>query len=329
MSPSLYLFYGNDSAAIDEALLGLQTRLGDAASAAMNLTRLSGPPLSLEEMRTAAFSMPFLAEKRLVFVEGTSKAFSKKEDRESLFALLEQIPESTGLVLIENSLLGEDDKRKKKPHWLKVFFENIGEQAFSKRFALPEGRAMGPYLQDKAKQMGGELEGPAAAALAELLGSDTQAAIHEIEKLLAFVNYARAITEQDVQQCALEIGEHGDYFGLLDALAAGPGPRALTLLRKLQTERDSLGLFFNLVGQFRLLLQAREIVDSGGGKEQIAKALGIHPYRAQKLAAQSRQFEPELLRAIYHKLAEYDQQIKIGKIQPDLAMDLVVSAVSA
>lgn len=329
MTPSLYLFYGNDSAGIEEALAGLQARLGDPSSAEMNLTQLSGPPLSLDEMRSAAFAMPFLAEKRLVIVEGISKAFGAAESREALFGLFEQIPESTGFVVVEASLLGEEDKRKKKPHWLKAWFETAGERAYTKRFALPEGGAMIPHLQAKAQQLGGELEGPAAAALAELIGSDTQAAIHEIEKLLAYVNYARPISETDVQDCALEIGEHGDYFGLLDALAAGPGPRALSLLRRLQAERDSLSLFFNLVGQFRLLLQAREIVDSGGGKEQIAKALAIHPYRAQKLAAQCRRFEPETLRALYAKLADYDQQIKIGDLQPDLAMDLVVSAVSA
>ena len=327
MAPNLYLFYGNDDSAIEEALASLQERLG--ANAEMNMTRLSGPPLSLDEMRSAAFAMPFLAEKRLVIVEGISKAFASSDAQEMLFALFEQLPETTRFVVVEKNLLGEDDKRKKKAHWLKAWMQAAGENIFVKRYKLPEGGAMIPHLQEKARQLGGELEGPAAAVLAEMLGQDTRAAVHEIEKLLAYVNYARSITEADVQACALEIGEHGDYFGLLDALASGPGPRAISLLRRLQSERDSLGLFFNLVGQFRLLLQAREIVDAGGGNQEVAKALGIHPYRAEKLAAQSRRFPAEELKALYLKLAEYDQQIKIGQIEPDLAMDLIVSAVSA
>ena len=236
-----------------------------------------------------------------------------------------------GLVFLFFKIQGIrlDNKKKKKDHWLLAKMKSAGDQAFIKRYSLPQGGAMLAHLQKKTKQLGGEMEGPAASALAELIGQDTRAAIHEIEKLLAYVNYARPISLQDVEDCALEIGEHGDYFGLMDALSSGPGAKAITHLRQLQAERDPISLFFGLVGQFRGLLAAREIVDQGGGKEQLAKRLGMHPFRALKLIAQCRKYDLASLEKIYQKLSEYDRQIKKGLIQPQLAMDFIVAAISA
>ena len=329
MSPRLYLIYGNDDSAIEEALQGLLSHLGDAATIDMNSARFSGPPLNLNDIQGAAFAAPFLAERRFVILEGVSKSFTTADSRTPLFALFDQLPASAGLVLLEKNELGEDNKKKKKDHWLLARMKSAGDQAFIKRYSLPQGGAMLAHLQKKTQQLGGELEGPAAAALAELIGQDTRAAIQEIEKLLAYVNYARAITLQDVEDCALEIGEHGDYFGLMDALSSGPGSKAITHLRKLQAEREPISLFFGMVSQFRGLLQAREIVDQGGGKEQLAKRLGMHPFRAQKLITQCRKFDLATLEEIYQKLNEYDRQIKKGLIQPQLAMDFVVAAMSA
>jgi DNA polymerase-3 subunit delta len=320
-APSLYLFYGLDDSAIDEAIHTLQSKLGDASAVEMNSAQFKAPSLNLDEIRTAAFAMPFLAERRLVVVEGAAKVFSAAGMRDQFKGLLEEIPASTAFVIAEKSDLSEKN-------WLFKWMKAAGEGAFVKAFQLPEGGAMLAYLQKKTKQLGGEIEVPAAAALADLLGSDTRAAVHELEKLLAYVNYARPISAKDVEDCALEIGEHGDYFGLMDALSAGPGPRAITLLRKLQAERDPIGLYFGLVSQFRVLLQAREIVDAGGGKKEIAEKLKMHPYRAQKLATQCLRFDMATLESIYPKLYSYDQQIKLGQIKPELAMDFLVSAIS-
>ena len=321
MPPTLYLFHGGDEAAIEEALQSLQSRLGDPATIEMNHARFTGPPLNLDEVRAAALAAPFLAERRLVVVEGAAKAFSATSVREDFIQFLTEVPPSTAFVLVEKKDL-------EQRNWLLKWMGGAGERAFIKAFPLPEGGAMTAHLQKKASELGGEIEGPAAAALAELLGSDTRAAVHEMEKLLAYVNYARPITAQDVEDCALEIGEHGDYFGLMDALSAGPGPRALSLLRKLQAERDPLSLFFGLVGQFRVLLQAREIVDGGGGQAEIASRLKMHPFRAGKLATQCRRFDIATLEALHQKLYGYDQQIKRGELQPELAMDFVVAAIS-
>jgi DNA polymerase-3 subunit delta len=70
------------------------------------------------------------------------------------------------------------------------------------------------------------------------------------------------------------------------------------------------------------------LVDTGRGDVDIAGELGIHPYRAEKLAAQSRRFTMETLEAIYLRLLDLDEQVKTGKIDSDLAMETFVASLT-
>jgi DNA polymerase-3 subunit delta len=103
----------------------------------------------------------------------------------------------------------------------------------------------------------------------------------------------------------------------------------MDMLEKLLDERDHLGLFFSLVGHFRLVLQAREIYENGGQDQAVAKQLKIHPYRAKKMLAQARTLPLKTLEAIYLQLQALDQQIKTGQIKPDLALETLVMELSA
>jgi DNA polymerase-3 subunit delta len=131
-----------------------------------------------------------------------------------------------------------------------------------------------------------------------------------------------------VRLVSLPAGEHGDFFALIDAIGDGNPALAMQNLRDLMSERDLMFLFFSLVGHFRLLVQSRELVDNGRGDSAIATALNIHPYRAQRLAAQARRFSGESLEEIYGRLLELDEVVKTGKMDWEVALDTFVAGLS-
>lgn len=319
--PSVYIFHGEDANAIREAVSNLQSKLGDATTAEMNTTRLEGNP-SLAVVRTAAQAVPFLAPRRLVVTHNLVKSFSKPEERKRLADFLDAVPPTTALVLVEGTAF--EDR-----HWLMKWADAAEGRAFVRQFDLPKGPQMANWLVLRAKELGGEIQPAAAAALAQLLGSDKSAAEHELDKLLAYANYARPITAADVQLLCLPSGEHGDFFGLIDALSAGNGARAMQALQALLEERDLILLYFSLVGHFRALLQTRDLLDRGLNDVDISKQLGMHPYRAQKLAGQAKRFSMDALRSIYSRLLAYDEQIKTGELEPELAMETFIAELSA
>jgi DNA polymerase-3 subunit delta len=79
-----------------------------------------------------------------------------------------------------------------------------------------------------------------------------------------------------------------------------------------------------VIRQFRLLLLAREVLDSNGNQKDVEKALGVHPFVAEKTTRQARSFTLPLLERIYHRLLEIDEGAKTGQVALDLALDMLV-----
>lgn len=78
----LYLFRGADQVALREALAELCQRVSsDPALRELNVTRLDGAQLSLAELSAAADTWPFLAERRVVVVDGLSRSFEPRTRR--------------------------------------------------------------------------------------------------------------------------------------------------------------------------------------------------------------------------------------------------------
>jgi DNA polymerase-3 subunit delta len=91
----------------------------------------------------------------------------------------------------------------------------------------------------------------------------------------------------------------------------------------LETE-DPFSLWGMVVRQFRLLIQAREILDGRGNKDDVARALGVHPYVAEKTTQQAGRFSMESLESIYRKLLRIDEAAKTGQVTLELALDTLV-----
>jgi DNA polymerase-3 subunit delta len=83
-----------------------------------------------------------------------------------------------------------------------------------------------------------------------------------------------------------------------------------------------------IVRQFRLLLLAREVLDRGGGANEVKNATGVHSFVAGKITAQANNFDRITLRTIYRHLLALDEDIKFGAIPAETALDMLVASFS-
>jgi DNA polymerase-3 subunit delta len=88
--------------------------------------------------------------------------------------------------------------------------------------------------------------------------------------------------------------------------------------------QDAFSSWGMIIRQFRLLLLAREVLDSGGGESEAAQALASPPFVARKALGQARAFSMARLEQIYHRLLEIDEGAKTGRMPLELALDLLV-----
>jgi len=327
--PVVYLLHGEDEFAISECISGLMEKLGDKTMAEMNTTRLDGRACSLDELVGAVSAMPFLVSRRLV-VLAHPLVYSKPPEVQKRFKeILDKVPETAALVLVEDHLLTSERERKDgRINWLEKWAQEADGRAFLRSFPIPTGPDLTRWIQKRAREAGGQITPQAASMLAELVGPEPRLLEQEIEKLLAYANFSRPVEVDDVQHLTPSVAKVQD-FALVNALRAHDSRQALSILHRELADKDAIPIFQGIVYQFRQLLLAREILDEGGGDEEVVRQLGIHPYAARLAAEQARRFKLPDLEQIYHRLLELDEAMKTGGMEGELALDVLVTELSS
>jgi DNA polymerase-3 subunit delta len=316
--PNVIFLYGNDEFAITRKIREYESDFSDSTTADMNTARLEARVMSEDDLNNAVNAMPFLAPKRLVILENPSARYNNPSERKKFEAFLGHAPDTAHLILHE---LVEPKEAEK--HWLLKWAGKNSAVMKTQAFMLPKQRDMSGWIINEVKNQGGKIDPPAAAKLAEMVGVDTRQAGMEISKLLAYVNWAQAISGADVEAVCIVTSQQS-VFDFVDALSTGNGKSAQHLLHRLLENEDAFSLWGMVVRQFRLLIQAREILDGRGNKDDVARALGVHPYVAEKTASQAGRFKIESLEGIYHQLLQIDEGVKTGQTTLDLALDMLV-----
>jgi DNA polymerase-3 subunit delta len=316
--PNIFLLYGNDEFAITRKLKDFESEFSDPTTAGMNTTRLEARTMTENDLNNAVNAMPFLAPKRLVFLSNPSGKFNNPATRKKFLEFAEKAPDTAKLVLYEII-----DPRGADKHWLMKWAEKNKTLVRMQAFFLPKQRDMPGWIINEAKNQSGQIEPAAAARLAEMVGVDTRQAGMELSKLLAYVNWERPVRGSDVEAVCIVTSQQS-VFDFVDALSQGNGQVAQKLLHLLLENEDAFSLWGMVVRQFRLLLQAREILDGRGNKDDVARALGVHPFVAEKTTGQAGRFSMESLEGIYRRLLKIDEQVKTSQITLDLALDTLV-----
>jgi DNA polymerase-3 subunit delta len=322
--PIVYLLVGEDEFGISQYLSALESRLGDAGTALMNLTRLDGRSFNLDELLPIAGAAPFLAKRRLVILTHPTARVEGEAAQEKFRQRLSKIPPTTALALVEYKTLTSFKQRKQgKLHWLERWALDHKEIALFNEYPLPDRAGMHRWIQEQARLYGGQITPEAAWQLEELVGVQKRLADQEIQKLLAYTNYQRPVEREDVQKLVADAGQ-SDIFVLVDAVGNGDRQHALAMLRRLLEQQEPGGIFGMLVRQFRMLLLSREILNQGGGSQQVVEQFKIPPFAANKVLAQARQFSMSGLEAAYHRLLEADERVKSGEMPADLSLEVLV-----
>ncbi|MBC8506698.1 MAG: DNA polymerase III subunit delta [Anaerolineales bacterium] len=327
--PVIYILHGDDEYAIAQFISNMEAKLGDPSTAGLNITYFEKGSLPLDEISTVVHSMPFLAERRLIVLHDPLTGMQSSKVRDQFKVLLEKVPPTSALVMaINRPLIPHRDRRKGKQHWLQKWAQEHEGRVYEKELFLARGPELVRWIQQQAKEERGEITSEGAALLANLVDEDPRIAAQEIKKLLAYVNYSRPIEPDDVEYLVANV-RGGDVFAMVDALGEQNGQKALRMLHQLLADDDPLRLFGMIVRQFRLLLLTREMIDMGYQENEIARELKTFPFVVRKLIPQTRNFSMETLEDIYRRLLDIDENIKTGKIEGDVALDTLVTALTA
>ncbi len=329
--PSLYLLRGDDSTRIKEILSGFQAGLGDTSMADLNTSRLAGETLSFEALQADILTIPFLADRRLIIVENARQMLTKvaKDDQAKFLDLFEHLPQTSALVLIVDDQLRKKWRERewvnqKNYSWVIKWIEDNRHKGVVIDCSLPDEEDMTAWIMRKAKELNGGVRPDAARLLVTYIGNDTLMAENEIEKLITYVGPSRVVEPDDVMLLTAHEQE-GSIFSFTDALGERDGVKAMREFLLLTEKSDVMELTGMIYRQFRLLIQAREVLDEGGGVAQIENELNVANFVAKKMYTQSQRFKLGQLLSIYERLLKIDEEIKTGGMPALTAFELLIA----
>lgn len=170
------------------------------------------------------------------------------------------------------------------------------------------------YIREQMKEENLAMDEDAFKYFASHVGMDSLKIRSEIIKLSVYNDH---VALEDVK--ALMVNEPiDDVFKMTDALFDKNGLLLLAYYRNFrQQNMETVAIVALLASQIRFLFQVAFLMDKRMGKEEIAKELKAHPYRVQLSMQKASRFTPQRLLGYLSMLADLDQNMKKGRIDPD------------
>lgn len=325
----LYLVFGNDEFLREEFVGHLKARMRELPVGEHNVDDL-GHDTSIGDVISACSTAPFLCEKRLVVARGiASEATRTSRSKASrvqppvtdalseLVAYLPHLPSTTHLVLVE------EDARPIGP------LIAARPDAIKREYTRPREDALPTWVSQRARKQGVRISSAAAKELAELVGADLRALTSEIAKLGAYAEPGDTIDVQHVRM--LVSGSGPSVFALHDAVAERrPGAALAATRAMLNRGMDPVELLAQVAGLVRRLLIVKELVAQRRPLTREAPTFGLSGsrYLLDKLQRQVAHRSVGELERAYVFLRDTDVAIKTGRLDPDLAVELAVAALT-
>lgn len=164
---------------------------------------------------------------------------------------------------------------------------------------------------------------PVLNLLIEFSGNNLWQTSNEIQKLVSYKAKSKIIAKEDVELLVVQKIEP-KIFTTIDLIAKKQKGEAITLTHQHLKNGDSpLYLLSMIAFQFRNLLVLKQRILT---KKSVWN-LGWHPFLIKKTLQLSSQFSFEELKKIYQKIVKMDLEIKTGRIEPELALDLLIAQI--
>jgi DNA polymerase-3 subunit delta len=323
--PTVYLLYGDHELGFAEFIDRLRSKMGDPATADINISHFNADDFDLSTLEQICISMPFLSRRRMVIAEQPTRLLSSDALKERFFQVLKNIPPTTALLLIESiDLKSSKGHLPSRASELIQWLQDHLPSSYIQRIEAPQGMRFIEWIEKRAREYGGQIDSQAALLLAELVSEDPRSAQQELSKLLDYVNRERSIQVEDVERLT-PFRSQSDIFAMVDAIGQRDGSTALAMLRGLLEEESPLYIFSMVTRQFRLLLLTREAIDAQRDPKQ---ALKVHPFVLNKLLKQARNFSLDDLECIYRLLIQIDVDAKTGQDDLEVALEKLVAELS-
>lgn len=326
---SLYLMEGVEEYIKQTALEQLRNQLLPVGMEALNETVLENP--SLPTLKSAAETLPFMADQRLVIVRECSllkparkggeegEAAPEEDDQTSAFCdYVAGVPPTTCLVFYEK---GKADGRRKlygaiKKHGAVAVFDTMKDDQLNQ------------WIMQTMRKLGKEISPAVASRLSFTVGSDAALLRGEMEKLAAHTGERAQVTPEDIQAVAVKSLE-ASVFEMVDDLVEGKTAQAFTLFENmLRTGGSRFGILAMIMRQYRILFHFKLLKQNNTPLPEIRSRLAIPPFAVDRAARQAAAYTLPQLKAAIRLCLDTEYSVKSGRMAEEGSVERAMLLIS-
>jgi len=310
----IYFIYGEDSYRSKRKLQEIISGYKEVHKSGLNLVYIDATEKSFKDFYSNLKTNSMFAEKKLIVLKNV---FADERFQEDFLDNIKSLEDLKDIIIV-----CEDNMPDKRTKAFKALQKDTKCQEFNfLKPAMLKKWVAGEFANKKAK-----INSDALDLLVSFVRSDLWRMENEINKLS---NYKKnSVVKKEDVELLVRPAVDNDIFKTIDALASKNKKQALYLLHKHLDDGDApLKLLSMIAYQFRTLLVIKEMQDKGEPYGAMAKKSGLHPFAVQKNYYLCNQFSIEQLKKIYQKIFQIDSNIKTGKIEPETALDLLLSEI--
>ncbi|HXA29321.1 MAG TPA: DNA polymerase III subunit delta [Candidatus Angelobacter sp.] len=313
--PPLLLIHGEERHLVDaEAREWLDTARAQSSSD-LNIEVIDAPS-KLDQVRRSLTEMPFLDPLRHVMVRDapqlTERARRGADPPDLLATALRERGPTTVVCLVVHGKVAPTNPV------LGALRDLGGHISYH---APVRGRDLRAWLDTRLRAAGLRLPADAVQHMLTVSNGDLGVLENEVAKLRAYAAGRQTLGADEVERL---VGgdEQVEVWGVLDRLLGPtPGAGAAAVDGGLGGGMSSQYLIATMGGQIRDLLGAQEVLrERRGGAGAVAAALGVPPWKAERLARQATAVPGAVLEGWLRALQRLDADVKGGRVEDASAL---------
>ena len=281
----------------------------------MNYSYYEGKGISVKELIDLGETLPFFGERRLIVVEN-SGFFTSSQDE--LASYLKEMPESTCFLFVEK----EVDKRNK----LNKAVSSLG---YTAQMGAPDERTLMRWIVGLLRTQQRGMTEQTLRYFLERIDTDMENIRRELDKLVVYTDGQVEITKEDIDAICT-VHTESQIFDMVKVIAEKNQRKALQLYYDLITQKEPpMKILYWITRQFNQLYQIKDLQSKGYPDHIIAERMGIRDFIVRKNKVLCQSYSLTELRKIMEICGEREEDVKTGKLNDRMAVELLILKFSA
>lgn len=274
---------------------------------------------SLSHVLEDAITVPFLEDLKIIILKNpkflTKTNTTSKEDTKAFIKYLKN-PIDTTILMIDatNTVIAQTNE----------IYKMLRNVAKIIDYPEPEEIELKGWIVRSFDSNNIDIKDDALNLLLEYIGDDQPRLATEIEKLTSYIGKGGTIRQSDIRLLVSK-DVSNEVYHLIKAIIQKDLDQTYAIYSNLITHtKDALTIIALISNKFKELISTYKLLKYGYSQSDIAKFYNVTTGKAYYLVQEAKAFKLSDLEYYIEKLAELDYQIKSGKIDKNIGLELLL-----